>query len=66
MNRERSRKIVLVVAGLIFSAFAYPLLQPNQSDVLQMLLGVYVTLGVFLLLAARNPSGHHCLIAFAA
>jgi len=32
----------------------------------QMMLSIYVTLGVFLLLAARNPSAHRSLIAFAA
>jgi hypothetical protein len=31
-----------------------------------MMLSVYVTLGIFLLLAARNPSAHRSLIAFTA
>lgn len=31
-----------------------------------MMLSLYVTLGVFLLLAARNPSAHRSLIAFTA
>jgi hypothetical protein len=31
-----------------------------------MMLSVYVTLGVFLLLAARNPSANRSLIAFTA
>ena len=30
-----------------------------------MMLSVYVTLGIFLLIAARNPSAHCSLIAFA-
>ncbi len=30
-----------------------------------MMLSVYVTLGIFLLIAARNPSAHRSLIAFA-
>jgi hypothetical protein len=38
-----------VLVGLIFLAFVYRLMQPNQP---QMLLGVYATLGIFLLLAA--------------
>jgi len=33
---------------------------------MQMFLGVYVTLGVFLLLAVRNPAANRSLIAFAA
>jgi hypothetical protein len=56
MIRERALKVVSVLVGLIFFAFVYPLMQPNQPEVLQMLLGVYATLGIFLLLASRNPS----------
>jgi hypothetical protein len=33
---------------------------------LAMMLSLYVTLGIFLLIAARNPSGNRSLIAFAA
>jgi hypothetical protein len=40
--------------------------QPNQPEYEQMILGVYATLGVFLLLAARNPSANRSLIAFTA
>jgi hypothetical protein len=69
MNREQALKILLVFLGVLFSALAYPLValwQPNQADALQMMLSVYVTLGIFLLLAARNPSGNRTLIAFTA
>lgn len=31
-----------------------------------MMLSLYVTLGIFLLLAARNPAGYRSVIAFAA
>lgn len=31
-----------------------------------MILGVYATLGIFLLLASRNPSANRSLIAFTA
>jgi hypothetical protein len=71
MNRERSLKIVLVLVGLLFSAGVYPvadsLLHANQSmyaDV--MMLSLYVALGIFLLIAARNPSANRSLIAFTA
>ncbi len=48
-------------------ATIYPLVFLVRSEpTLQMMLSIYVTLGVFLLLAARNPSAHHSLIAFAA
>ena len=40
--------------------------QPNQPEYEQMILGVYATLGVFLLLASRNPSANRSLIAFTA
>jgi hypothetical protein len=70
MWRERALKIVLVLVGLLFSAGVYPLVmsfwQPNQSEYAAMMLSVYVTLGVFLLLAARNPSANRSLVAFTA
>jgi drug/metabolite transporter superfamily protein YnfA len=67
MNRERVIKVVLVVVGLIFVAGVYPLiLMAKQDPALAMLMSLYVTLGIFLLLASRNPSANHSLIAFAA
>jgi hypothetical protein len=67
MNRERALKVVLVVVGLIFSALVYPLTMfVRQEPALSMMLSVYVTLGIFLLLAARNPSANRSLIAFTA
>lgn len=67
MWRERALKIVLVVVGLIFLAGIYPLTMFFRQDpALAMMLSVYITLGVFLLLASRNPSAHRSLIAFAA
>ena len=73
MWRERALKIVLVLVGLVFSAGIYPLVtsvrsgwQAGKEDALPMMLSLYVTLGIFLLLAARNPSAHRSVIAFAA
>jgi hypothetical protein len=67
MRRERALKIVLVVVGLLFSALVYPLLMfVRQEPALAMMLSVYVTLGIFLLLASRNPSANRSLIAFTA
>jgi len=67
MNRERALTVVLVVVGLLFVATVYPLLfLVRDEPTLQMMLSLYVTLGVFLLLASRNPSAHRSLIAFAA
>jgi len=67
MNRERALKVVLVLVGLLFSALAYPLAMfMRQEPALAMMLSVYVTLGIFLLLAARDPSASRSLIAFTA
>ena len=73
MNRERALKILLVVLGLLFVAGVYPLVtsvqsgwQANKEDAGPMMLSLYVTLGIFLLLAVRNPSANRSVIAFAA
>jgi hypothetical protein len=66
MIRERALKVVLVIVGLLFLAGVYGLTQPNEPAFAQMLAGVYATLGVFLLLAFRDPSANRSLIAFTA
>jgi hypothetical protein len=71
MVREWALKTVLVLVGLFFSAAAYPaiggLLDPAHSDTGDtMQMAIYACLGVFLLIAVRNPSGHRSLIAFTA
>jgi drug/metabolite transporter superfamily protein YnfA len=67
MIRERTLKAVLVVAGLLFLAGIYPLTIFFRSEAaLAMMLSLYVTLGIFLLIAARNPSANRSLIAFTA
>jgi len=67
MIQERALKVVLVLVGLIFLAGVYPLTMFFGRDpALAMMLSLYVTLGIFLLLAARNPSAHRSLIAFTA
>ena len=67
MRRERVLKIVLVVLGLLFCAAVYPLtLMAKQDPALAMMMSLYATLGIFLLLASRNPSANRSLIAFTA
>jgi hypothetical protein len=67
MIRERVLKVVLVVLGLLFVATAYPMVAfIRQEPALSMMLSLYVTLGIFLLLAVRNPSAHRSLILFTA
>jgi hypothetical protein len=67
-------RIALVVIGVVFVIGVYPLtiLWPagwiwhagGHSDYLQMILGMYATLGVFLILAARSPLKNLSLIWF--
>src|SRR5436309_13381784 len=71
MNRERSLKSLLVLVGLLFTTAIYPVTmilwhrdQPSYEGA--MGLSLYVTLGILLLIAVRNPSAHRSLIAFAA
>lgn len=72
-TRLRWLRIFLVIFGLIFVFAIYPLMhvwpagwrwQPNQTEYEQMILGIYATLGVFLLIASKNPLRHASLIWF--
>ena len=67
MRRERALKIVLMLVGLLFTAMVYPLvLFVKQEPALAMMMSLYVTLGIFLIMAARNQSANRSLIAFTA
>jgi hypothetical protein len=67
MKRELALKIVLGAVGLLFIALAYPMVVfMRQAPALSMQFSLYVTLGVFLLLAIRNPSASRSVIAFTA
>jgi hypothetical protein len=72
-DRAKYLRIILLVVGVIFIVGIYPLtiLWPSgwswntgQSEYLQMILGIYATLGVFLVIASRNPLEHRSLIWF--
>ncbi len=73
--RLKSLKVVLVLIGAFCVVGIYPLTivwpsgwtwhASGQSMYLQMILGVYATLGVFLIMAARNPLANLSLIWFA-
>ena len=66
MGNQRVLKVVLIVAGVLFLAGAYPLVMFfSREPAVPMIMSIYVTLGVFLLLASREPSAHRSLIAFA-
>ena len=71
--RLRYLRVALVLVGLIFIFGIYPLgrVWPSgwtwghgPSHYLVMILGVYATLGVFLLIASREPMDHRSLIWF--
>ena len=67
-------RIALVVTGLtfIFGIFTLGILWPSgwvwgqghPQHYLMMIIGVYATLGVFLIIASRNPYAHKSLIWF--
>ena len=66
MIRERVVKAVLIVVGVLFLAAAIPLVMFFSKDpTVAMLMSIYVTLGVFLLLAVGDPIAHRSLISFA-
>ncbi len=71
--RERALRFALVAVGLISIFGVFPLTvvwpsgwrwDPDNQLYLQMIVGIYATLGVFLLLAARDPRRHLSLIWF--
>ena len=73
VDRLRYLRVALVLAGVACLAL-YPLMlfwpsgwawHVGHSDYPMMIVGIYATLGVFLILAARDPMAHRSLIAFA-
>ena len=67
MNRELVLKIVLAVVGSLFIALGYPMVVfIRQDPAVSMMFSLYVTLGIFLLLAIRDPSASRSVIAFTA
>ena len=75
MARADLLKYALIVFGVIFllvyplaivwpSGWAWHAGAPYESDYFMMIVGVYATLGVFLILASRNPAANRSLIDF--
>jgi hypothetical protein len=75
MSPQALLKLTLAVFGSIFllvyplavvwpSGWAWHAGAPHESQYFIMIVGVYATLGVFLLMAARNPQAHRSLIWF--
>lgn len=73
-NRMKYLRIALMTVGLIFTFALWPLTivwpsgwswhAEGRSYYLEMILALYATLGIFLMLAARNPTAHLSLIWF--
>jgi hypothetical protein len=72
-NRLKYLRIALILVGVIFLAGIYPLMiiwpsgwtwHTGHSDYPLMIVGIYATLGVFLIMAARDPLEHLSLIWF--
>jgi hypothetical protein len=73
-ERIKFLRIALLLVGILFVVGIYPLtiLWPSgwswhaqgRSDYLEMILGIYATLGVFLIIASRDPLEHLSLIWF--
>lgn len=72
-DRLKYLKIALILVGATFLVGIYPLMivwpagwtwHTGHSHYPLMIVGIYATLGVFLLLAARNPLDHLSLIWF--
>ena len=75
MSPYRLLQIALALFGTIF-LFVYPLAMvwpsgwawhagaPYESQYFMMIVGVYATLGIFLLIASRDPQAHRSLIWF--
>jgi len=73
-DRIKYLRIALVVVGLTFTFGIWPLtiVWPSgwswhprgRSEYLEMILGIYATLGVFLMIASRDPMAHRSLIWF--
>ena len=75
MKRERMLQVAVGLLGLAYVALIYPLysdlahsswLLEKKNECDPMFLSWFIALGPFLLLAAKKPSSHRSLIAFAA
>jgi len=72
-TNDKLLRLALLLVGLIFLIGLYPLTvlwpagfmwEPRQSEYEQMIIGVYAVLGIFLIMASRNPAKHASLIWF--
>jgi len=74
MKRERALQVVLILVGLFYSLCGYILFDDlwhlkwlsGHCDAMPMFLSLNTTLGVCLLLAAKQPAKHRLMIAYGA
>src|SRR3569623_3640777 len=75
MSRADLLKYALIVFGVFFllvyplaivwpSGWAWHAGAPYESQYFMMIVGVYATLGIFLILASRDPAANRSLILF--
>ena len=73
-ERLKYLKLALRVVGIIAIFGIYPLTvfwpsgwswSSGRSEYLEMIIAIYATLGIFLLVASRNPNQHLSLVSFA-
>ena len=71
-RRRQALSMALLIFGVTF-LLVYPLMRfwpsgwawtPGQSEYEQMIVGIYATLGIFLIWASRRPQAHLSLIWF--
>ena len=75
-TREKYLKLALQVFGVIFIVGIYLMMtfiwpsgwswEPHQPEYEQMIVGVYAVMGIFMLMAARNPGENRLFISFVA
>lgn len=73
-NHIKYLRVALLIVGLIFTfgIWLLTIVWPagwawhaeGRSEYLEMIFGIYATLGVFLMIASRNPMEHKSLIWF--
>ena len=74
-DRSTLLKLALIVFGVVFclvyllaivwpSGWAWHTGAPYESQYFMMIVGVYATLGIFLILASRDPAANRSLILF--
>ncbi|MCH9646857.1 MAG: hypothetical protein K0U98_01385 [Deltaproteobacteria bacterium] len=74
-TKEKFLRIALIVFGLVFSVGLLPMTilfpdswmwEPRHKEYEQMILAIYAVLGIFLVMAAKEPAQHRSLISFTA